>query len=573
MLLRFIAVTLLAFASSCAGCGAPKPEGDVGRFGACEKNADCKHGLECLVFDKSGKPADCTKKCVDPNDLDGDGIPNAQDPDIDGDGIPNQFDNDVDGDCIPNGQDPDPYGPNNDGVSEKPPHECSETSGLPNSCNPNCIGPWGDCDNDGVPNSIDNDDNGDGIPDGVIGCGSCDGGKTTTCDENADCDGYCLTAEGGYIPCNDCPAGTNPADCAAPGAGVPDTDGDGIPDPQDPDPLGTGQQPPLVTGEGEGEGEGTAGEGEGEGAPCNTINFSPGQSNLEPRILFVVDKSGSMGDPDNSGTQKYQACKSAIETVSNNLNGTIDMGLMHFPGDSNADACSQGVLDVAVAAGTAGQIANVLESTSPGGGTPTAVTLLQAKAALDALPSAGGPRAIVLATDGGPNCNGSLDGSSCVCVSGNPADCQQSGGQFNCLDDSNTINAASQVNGAGYSVFVIGEVGSENFTSVLNSIAVAGGTAQAGSVKFYAAGDETDLVNALDQIAVRVGACRIDLGQNVTSPQVTVTVNGQPVSQDTSRQDGWDLVDPHTVELFGQPCTDTVNGGANASVAVNVCGG
>lgn len=43
-------------------------------------------------------------------DLDGDGIPNAQDPDMDGDGIPNELDDDVDGDGIPNAQDDYGYG-------------------------------------------------------------------------------------------------------------------------------------------------------------------------------------------------------------------------------------------------------------------------------------------------------------------------------------------------------------------------------------------------------------------------------------------------------------------------------
>jgi hypothetical protein len=427
----------------------------------------------------------------------------------------------------------------------------------------------------------DASNSGSGVPPSAQGCGSCDGGATTTCDENADCDGWCFGVESGYYACDDCPypQGSDQRNefCKAPGSsgegegeGASASEGEG---------ANGGEGEGAHGGEGEGahggEGEGaSAGEGEGEGpAQCATVTFSPGAANLEPRILFLVDKSGSMADPDNSGQEKYAACKSAIEQVSNNLNGSIDMGLMHFPGNSDADACSQGVLDVNVGPNTAGSIANVLESTTPGGGTPTAVSLLQAKAALDALPSQGGPRAIVLATDGGPNCNASLDGNTCRCTSTNPGDCQLSGGEFECLDDSNTVAAAQQVTAAGYSVFVIGEVGSENFTDVLNALAVAGGTALSGAVSFYQASDETELVTDLEQIAVRVGACRIDLGQSASATQVSVTVNGAPVSRDTSRTDGWDLVDAHTVELFGQPCDDTVNGGAQATVAVQICGG
>ena len=53
-----------------------------------------------------------------------------------------------------------------------------------------------------------------------------------------------------------------------------------------------------------------------------------------------------------------------------------------------------------------------LDVSSPGGATPTADTLNSAKGVLDFLPSQGGPKAVILATDGGPNSNGSLDGNS-----------------------------------------------------------------------------------------------------------------------------------------------------------------
>ena len=46
----------------------------------------------------------------DPNDLDGDGIPNHSDPDVDGDGIPNETDTDDDNDGIPDTLDPTPTG-------------------------------------------------------------------------------------------------------------------------------------------------------------------------------------------------------------------------------------------------------------------------------------------------------------------------------------------------------------------------------------------------------------------------------------------------------------------------------
>jgi hypothetical protein len=53
-----------------------------------------------------------------------------------------------------------------------------------------------------------------------------------------------------------------------------------------------------------------------------------------------------------------------------------------------------------------------------------------------------------------------------------------------------------------------------------------------------------------------------------------VTVNGSEVARDTSRINGWDQVDPNTIELFGVPCNDAVNGGAGATIVViRVCVG
>jgi len=72
-------------------------------------------------------------------DLDGDGIPNAEDRDVDGDGIENSNDLDVDGDGIANLEDPDVDG-----------------DGFPNSAD-------ADIDGDGLFNNVDQDMDGDGI--------------------------------------------------------------------------------------------------------------------------------------------------------------------------------------------------------------------------------------------------------------------------------------------------------------------------------------------------------------------------------------------------------------------------
>jgi hypothetical protein len=477
---------------------------------------------------------------VDPDDIDGDGVPNGLDEDIDGDGVPNIQetgpDGDIDGDGIPNSEDTTDFGDSSDQE-----------------------GPQGDIDGDGIPNSLDSDDDGDGIPDGVRGVGSCDG-TTPAADEDHDCDGFCFSLEGGLLPCDD---------GAPPGSGQPDSDGDGLPDSVDPDddgdgvldgddPNNNGQDPVDPTDPGTGQ--------------CQTATFSTGEDLLDPRVLLVVDKSGSMNDPfgnGNNGNSKWVTTQQVVGDVVTTLAGSVEFGLMVYPDFDgvNGDVCAEGALKVDVGPDTTAAIINQLNSIPRGsGGTPSATTLFEASTVLGRL-TGDAPRAVVLATDGGPNCNGSLDGNTCRCVAQDPSQCQQFA--ENCLDDANTISAAAQLNAAGFPVFVIGISGSENFTDVLNATANAGGTGTS-----YPATSGDALAAALEDIAIRVGACRFDLPQNVSPADVTVKVNGANVARDTTRQNGWDLTDPNTVELFGVACQDAVNGGAGAAtVDITFCPG
>ncbi|XP_062560064.1 dentin sialophosphoprotein-like isoform X4 [Armigeres subalbatus] len=82
------------------------------------------------------------------NDLDGDGIPNDQDPDDDNDGIPDTQDNDDDNDGIPDAEDMD-----------------DDNDGIPDSKDPDSKITANDLDGDGIPNDQDDDDDNDGIPD------------------------------------------------------------------------------------------------------------------------------------------------------------------------------------------------------------------------------------------------------------------------------------------------------------------------------------------------------------------------------------------------------------------------
>jgi hypothetical protein len=484
-----------------------------------------------------------------PDDIDGDGVPNDEDGDVDDDGIPNVSDLDIDGDRIPNEIDDDTDG---DGTAD-------DVDDSPFGANPdNLDGPLADGDGDGIPNLQDPDDDNNGIPDGVDGIGSCDG-TNPAADEASDCDGYCIDVEVGPVECND---------GALPGSGAPDNDGDGIPNPLDPDddndgvPDGEDGNPggndpcvglegpaPAICVDDPGEGEG---EGEGDGNPnCSTQSFDPAAP-IPPRILLVVDKSGSMNeDAPGFGDSKWFATVDAIDDVSHQVEGRVELGLVMYPEGGGADQqCSADAgLDQPIRLNNADAIVGSLDpfggATIAAGGTPTAAALLAARASLAALPQEGGQRAVILATDGGPNCNGSLNGQTCRCVS-TPDQCADFA--ENCLDDVNAIGAANALNQAGFPVFVLGIDGALNFQDVLTGLAVAGG----GASSFFSVSSGGALASTIEDITDRVASCRFDLPGAANPDNVTVRVDGTEINRD--RANGWDTIDVDTIELFGSAC-------------------
>ncbi len=510
-------------------------------------------------------PADInTRPEPSADDIDGDGIPNDEDTDLDDDGIPNSADHDMDGDRIPNEADDDIDGDGIPNAEDDSPLGFSE---------PGDTGPWVDTDGDGTPNIFDNDDNGDGIPDGVSGPGSCDGGVTVVDNEAADCDGFCIDLEAGFVPCDD---------GGVPGSGLPDADGDGVPDVTDPDddgdgiPDGDDENPrgndPCVGLEGPPPAICIDDPGEGEGEPeptCTTQTFDPADP-VPPRILLVVDRSLSMNEDANGfGGSKWDAAVGALVGdgggnigVVGQLEQGVEFGLYMYPaGSGTAQQCLPGSVNDSVSLSNSADIRAELFSTVPGGGTPTAPALLTARNELNRLGATGGQRAVILVTDGGPNCNESLNGNTCRCVA-DRSQCQSF--SANCLDDVNTIAAATQLNQSGFPVFVLGIDGALAFGDVLTRTAEAGGTGN-----FFGIGSSQALAQTIEDIAVQIGACRFEITGAPNPDDVTVAIDGAAVGRDTGRANGWDLTGVNTIELFGAAC-DAAQG-ATQNVAVQTC--
>ena len=107
----------------------------------------------------------------------------------------------------------------------------------------------------------------------------------------------------------------------------------------------------------------------------------------------------------------------------------------------------------------------------------------------------------IVATDGAPNCNGDLDQTRCICTLRRPATARtRPGGEYNCLDDTRTIDVVRDVfENQKIPVYVIGIGSTERpeFLKVLDDMAVAGGRPRATTPRHYNVQTSAELKTAL----------------------------------------------------------------------------
>jgi hypothetical protein len=303
-------------------------------------------------------------------------------------------------------------------------------------------------------------------------------------------------------------------------------------------------------------------------------------------MLIVMDKSGSTVDqPAGFDVSIWDGMKAALGAALDQSKSSVWFGLELYPfsndpipprcGDRCCEMPADAEMNVPIEAGSTAvpKIMAALNATAPGGGTPTAVALKRAYEYYTAGAGAAlqGEKFVLLATDGGPNCNADLQctAEGCTtnlegqCSSGGNC-CDGTGGRMSCVDDQATIAQIQALRDAGIGTFVVGIPGSEAYASYLEQFAVTGNQVNPnGPPSYYrvdAAGGVEGLTSVFSAITTQlVTSCEIQLDQpprDVEKVNVAVDCDIVPRSG-SDGTDGWvlDVTSvPSTITLQGTLC-------------------
>jgi hypothetical protein len=353
--------------------------------------------------------------------------------------------------------------------------------------------------------------------------------------------------------------------------------------------AGCGSDRPPVSGDGTGVGPGVSGGGQqfvadaGSKPPgCGT---KPDGSQCDcldvplfvdpPTLYFVLDRSGSMKTPD-----KWNQIRVTVGKIMRGLGPRASFGAAMFPGPSQtSDVCAPGQEVMSVrpgdppSSGVDGPTTTHLLTVTrvvPSGGTPTGATLDVARANLAGVQ---GRIFVILATDGAPNCNTNagcgfdqcqlnIEGVS-GCPKGGPLNCCEppEGYRENCNDSTSTLGAIAGLRNAGIPVYVLGLPGASTYSTLLDQMAMAGGTALPTSPKYFAVDQASEdlMLAALKKIAAQItGTCVFDLKEEPANASL-VNVYMDDVALPYEPTNGW-TIQGKTVTLVGNAC-DRVKAG------------
>lgn len=318
-----------------------------------------------------------------------------------------------------------------------------------------------------------------------------------------------------------------------------------------------------------------AGEPDGGEPDAGFVPCVPGRVVLKratPVVMFVLDKSNSMGESFGGTGTRWKALVDGLSTTLPAIDQSVELGALLFPSGTVNSCRAPGTAQLAPAKGNVSRLVTLLKQNGPSGSTPTADAIDVGAKTLRSIRTAGSARAMVLATDGAPSCNDLLK-APCTCVSGGSS-C--SGAR--CLDDVRTVSRIKGHFDNGIPTYVIGIQNASDTTlvGVLNAMALAGGRPQPGMQRYFAANSTAQLNQALTTIRDQVGAC-VFLTTSVPDPdgQIEIRFDGNVLAEDPSGTAGWSWADRTNgeVRFQGATCTSVAPQSMPNLIAEVRCGG
>lgn len=293
-----------------------------------------------------------------------------------------------------------------------------------------------------------------------------------------------------------------------------------------------------------------------------------------PSVLFLVDRSGSMDDNNawypegQTVTKRWDVIKSALLDedggVIKPLEGDVNFGLATYSWQSGT--CPR-IDSVGFKMGNHADIRDLLLPADTIDNTPTgesirAVVGFNAAGVLNdagfaAYDAGGGPKILILATDGDPD--------TCDAPNSNGSDPPR---QL-------TLGATARTFDAGITTYVmaVGADGDDEHQQQVANVGQGRPATTTDDVQVFRPQNRQDMVSALRSIITGARSCKFTLNGSVvagTEAQGQVTLNGSPVAYNDPN--GWKLNGNKEIEFVGTTC-NTIKTEPNAEVKVRFpCG-
>jgi hypothetical protein len=317
-------------------------------------------------------------------------------------------------------------------------------------------------------------------------------------------------------------------------------------------------------------------------------------------VTFVIDRSGSMDAPLEAtyadagiSFSRWTMLRDALRVaLVGEVESRLSMGALFFPrvpvvmSPTQEELCTVNPLGrptniIPPRLNNAAAILRVFDETRPRGGTPTLEAITAAGTSLLELartdPDRSKARYLIVATDGGPNCNPTIPQEQCVCAVEDPTGrdvCAENPAlaRWFCLDRANVVSKIEEFASQGLYTYVIGldNPSERPMIETLNAMAVAGRRANPiGDFRYYSVRRSDQLFATLRDIATTITTCAFVTPSRPDDPMnIRVDVGGVVIPRDPAHIEGWDWSDEGygEITLYGRACERAVEAPVSALV-------